>query len=186
MRKMTQQDSRAQMVAAPRWVSLRAFCAASAFHFLACGQASNLAQPSPINSQHHFGGPLVGQLSRNTLMAPNYPGQHSQVFLIIWANSSVPECAGLRETTEKGLLISGSQVRALLGSPLFSEQVRRNRCSAVRQTDASWSYSSSCRPDVLKLNVSDSGKSIGAASLFRMVSPSYSTVPPTSHWPVFT
>jgi len=53
-------------------------------------------------------------------MAPNYPGQHSHFFLIIWANSSVPDCAGLRETTEKGLLISGSQVRALLGSPLFS------------------------------------------------------------------
>jgi hypothetical protein len=50
-------------------------------------------------------------------MAPNYPGQHSHFFLIIWANSSVPECAGLRGTTEKGLLISGSQVRALLGSP---------------------------------------------------------------------
>ena len=79
----------------------------------------NLAQPSPINEQHHFGGPLVGQLSGNTLMAPNYPGQHSHFFLIIWANSSVPECAGLRGTTEKGLLISGSQVRALLGSPLF-------------------------------------------------------------------
>ena len=80
----------------------------------------NLAQPSPINEQHHFGGPLVGQLSGNTLMAPNYPGQHSHFFLIIWANSSGPDCAGLRVTTEKGLLISGSQVRALLGSPLFS------------------------------------------------------------------
>ncbi len=37
----------------------------------------NLAQPSPINEQHHFGGPLVGQLSGNTLTAPDYPGQHS-------------------------------------------------------------------------------------------------------------
>ena len=37
----------------------------------------NLAQPSPMNEQHHFGGPLVGQLSGNTLMAPDYPGQHS-------------------------------------------------------------------------------------------------------------
>jgi len=78
----------------------------------------NQPSPSPLN-EHHFGGPLVGQLSGNTLMAPNYPGQHSHFFLIIWANSSVPECAGLRGTTEKRLLISGSQVRALLGSPFF-------------------------------------------------------------------
>jgi hypothetical protein len=87
----------------------------------------NLAQPSPINEQHHFGGPLVGQLSGNALMAPNYPGQHSHFFLIIWANSSEPECAGLRGTTEKGLLISGSQVRALLGSPLESTSCRRGK-----------------------------------------------------------
>jgi hypothetical protein len=41
-------------------------------------------------------------------MAPNYPGQHSHFFLIIWANSSEPECAGLRATTEKGLLVKRS------------------------------------------------------------------------------
>ena len=91
----------------------------------------NLAQPSPMNAQHHFGGPLVGQLSGNTLMAPNYPGQHSHFFLIIWANSSVPECAGLRGTTEKGLLISGSEVRALHGSPLFSKQALSHKQGQV-------------------------------------------------------
>jgi hypothetical protein len=37
----------------------------------------NPAQPSPIKEQHPFGGPLVGQLSGNTLTAPDYPGQHS-------------------------------------------------------------------------------------------------------------
>jgi hypothetical protein len=58
-------------------------------------------------------------------MAPSYPGQHSHFFLIIWANSSVPECAGLRGTTEKGLLISGSQVRALLGSPFCFDDLRQ-------------------------------------------------------------
>jgi hypothetical protein len=42
-------------------------------YFIDCCLA-NMFNPLAHREQHHFGGPLVGQLSGNTLMAPQLSG----------------------------------------------------------------------------------------------------------------